>query len=485
MKNNETFFKGKIKRIDYCFDTYSVEDIIFRVVNVDGIYFFAEEITTGSIFPIYEFIGKRNSKGILFKTTSYLENGRYFVYYPLIADKTIFKCKLDERPGSLDGLKIASYDEINRYLRRKLNNKEWKQKLSNLEKTNTFMCDLKLLKEKISLVKKEEFKINFDSNKIEYDDNAKKINIDKISNYGYDLSTQKELCNLIGRESEINKIIRTLTISGESVLLVGPTGSGKTAIVERIAYYTNDNTNKWLRGKTIFYVDTASLTAGTNYRGQFEEKIQKLLKFSSENKGQLILFIDEIHILYGLGRTHDSSIDAMNILKPYLSKGEITIIGATTNDEYKKYIAEDSAFENRLEKINISLPDKDLNIEILMAYIKELQIKYNIKLNINEDYMISVVEYLIDITDPVNQKNIGDIKIPNPKISKRILKDAFTEAIYQGKDFVTIDDLCFAIIDCDKLSPTIRKEKARKLKEKLNFMKQLESNKTILKLQRK
>jgi len=110
--------------------------------------------------------------------------------------------------------------------------------------------------------------------------------------------------------------------------LIGASGAGKTVIVENLALEIKQKSNTWLNNKTIFYVNTSALVVDTRYSGEFEKKIQTLIDFCIKNRGKIILFIDEIHMLYGLGRTKDSSLDAMNILKPYIESGDIIIIGA-------------------------------------------------------------------------------------------------------------------------------------------------------------
>ena len=123
-----------------------------------------------------------------------------------------------------------------------------------------------------------------------------------------------------------------------------------------------NNDCEWLNGKTIISVNPSSLVANAKYLGTFESRMKKLIDFCLANQGKVILFIDEIHKLYGLGRTENSSMDAMNILKPYLSRGEITVIGATTEEEYQMYMANDSAFLRRYEKVELLPPEKELNI---------------------------------------------------------------------------------------------------------------------------
>lgn len=142
---------------------------------------------------------------------------------------------------------------------------------------------------------------NRESNK-EYNENDyPSLNLRPISNMGFDLSTQQELCNLIGREEELKKIIKTVAIKGKSVILLGEPGAGKTSIIEKLALDIRNRKSRFLNGKVIFSLNTANVVAGTKYRGEFEERLRELIDFCKKNKGKIILFIDEIHTLYGLG----------------------------------------------------------------------------------------------------------------------------------------------------------------------------------------
>jgi len=224
----------------------------------------------------------------------------------------------------------------------------------------------------------------------------------------------------------------------------------------------------WLNGKIIFSLNLSSLISGTKYRGEFENNLNNVIDFCNKYQGQIILFIDEIHNLYGLGRTDDSSIDAMNILKPYISNGTIVVIGATTKLEYEKYMSNDAAFLRRFDKLELSLPDTNMNVEILLSYIKELEEKYNVVLDMDDNKRIRLAEYIVNITDIKNQRVVGDTKVTNPTLCKSVIEDAFVEAVYNKQDKVSVKDISLSILSCDKLSPTFRKEKAEKLRLFLN-----------------
>jgi ATP-dependent Clp protease ATP-binding subunit ClpB len=148
---------------------------------------------------------------------------------------------------------------------------------------------------------------------------------------------------------------------------VGPAGVGKTAIVEGLAgEIVKGRVPDLLKGKTVFTMELGSLIAGTKFRGEFEERIQHLLKFAKEGAGQYIIFIDEIHQLVGAGKT-DGAMDAANLLKPALARGELHCIGATTDDEFQKYILNDPALERRFRKVPVNEPSKEDSIEIMMG----------------------------------------------------------------------------------------------------------------------
>ncbi len=209
---------------------------------------------------------------------------------------------------------------------------------------------------------------------------------------------------VIGRSKEIRAVMEILgRRSKNNPVLVGAPGVGKTAIIEGLAEaIVKDKVPDVLKGKTIYSMELGSLLAGTKFRGDFEERIQKLLKFTEAGAGQYIIFIDEIHQLIGAGKT-DGAMDAANLLKPALSRGEIHCIGATTYDEYQKYILNDAALERRFRQVNVNEPSKEDSIEILMGIRDKFEGHHGIK--INDDAIYSSV-YLSDqyITD----KNLPD-----------------------------------------------------------------------------
>lgn len=197
-----------------------------------------------------------------------------------------------------------------------------------------------------------------------------------------ELAEAGKLDPVIGRTKEIRAVMEILGRRGKNnPVLVGPAGVGKTAIVEGLAgEIIKGQVPDVLSGKTVYSLDLGSLMAGTKYRGEFEERLQSLLKFIKAQNGQAILFIDEIHQLVGAGRT-DGAMDAANLLKPALARGELHCIGATTPDEYQKYILNDSALDRRFRSVPVNEPSKEDAIEILMGIREKMEIHHGIKIS--------------------------------------------------------------------------------------------------------
>ena len=171
---------------------------------------------------------------------------------------------------------------------------------------------------------------------------------------------------VIGRDEEIRSITRVLSRrTKNNPVLIGEPGVGKTAIVEGLALrIERGDVPASLKNKTIWELDMASLVAGAKYRGEFEERLKKVLNEIKKSEGSIIMFIDEIHMIVGTGNT-EGAMDTSNILKPMLARGEIHVIGATTLNEYRKYIEKDGALERRFQKIIVKEPSVEDTITIL------------------------------------------------------------------------------------------------------------------------
>ena len=186
---------------------------------------------------------------------------------------------------------------------------------------------------------------------------------------------------VIGREDEIRRVLQVLSRrTKNNPVLIGEPGVGKTAIVEGIAQrIISQDVPETLQSKTIYSLDMGALIAGTQYRGQFEERLKAVVKEVSDANGEIILFIDELHTLIGAGATQ-GAMDAANILKPALARGELRAIGATTLDEFQQHIEKDSALERRFQKVYVAEPTVDDTISILRGLKERYEVHHGVRI---------------------------------------------------------------------------------------------------------
>jgi len=214
-----------------------------------------------------------------------------------------------------------------------------------------------------------------------------------LEKYGTDLTALArtgKLDPVIGRDTEIRDVIRILSRKTKNnPVLIGEPGVGKTAIVEGLAQRINrGDVPEGLKDRTVFSLDMTALMAGAMYRGQFEERLKAVLKKIKESEGRIILFIDEIHTIVGAGKTEGSS-DAGNMLKPMLARGELHCVGATTLDEYRKYMEKDAALERRFQPVMVDPPSEEDAVSILRG-IKERFEKYH-NVHIRDEAIVNAV----------------------------------------------------------------------------------------------
>ncbi len=215
-----------------------------------------------------------------------------------------------------------------------------------------------------------------------------------LRKYGRDLVASVadgKIDPVIGRDEEIRRVMEILSRkSKNNPVLIGDPGVGKTAVVEGLAWRIfKGDVPETLKNKTIFELDVGSLIAGAKYRGEFEERLKAVMKEVAESDGRIILFIDEIHTLIGAGAGGDSSLDAANILKPLLARGELHCIGATTLNEYRKYIEKDPAFARRMQKVLIDEPTVEDSIAILRGIKGRYEQHHGVE--ISDDAIIAAV----------------------------------------------------------------------------------------------
>lgn len=266
-----------------------------------------------------------------------------------------------------------------------------------------------------------------------------------LNKYGYDMSDNDT--DLIGRDEEINDIIEILLRKNKNnPLLVGDAGVGKTAIVESLAKKINECDS--LKDYKIYNLDMSLILSGSKYRGDFEERLNEIIK-EVINNGKIILFIDEIHTIMSAGGS-EGAIDAANILKPYLCKNKLKIIGATTNYEYDKYISKDKALVRRFDVVYIKEPNKEDTFDILLKLKNKYKKYYGVEINNNNLKMI------LELSD----KYITDKKNPDKVLD-------------------LLDSVCSCVKNNNGKSVTkeyINKVLSRKINRKLEFNKELVLN---------
>ncbi len=284
-----------------------------------------------------------------------------------------------------------------------------------------------------------------------------------LESYGRDITEavkQNKVDPVIGRDEEIRSIIRILSRKTKNnPVLIGEPGVGKTAIVEGLAIrITKGDVPSTLKGKRIWSLDLGALIAGAKYRGEFEERLKKVLKEISDSNGDIILFIDEIHMIVGAGA--EGAMDAGNMLKPMLARGEIRLIGATTLNEYRKYIEKDGALERRLQKIMVKEPNVEDTITILRGLKEKFELFHSV--NIKDSALISAAT--------LSDRYITDRFLPDKAIDL-VDEACATIKMQMASVPVELDTLTRKIMSLEIEREAIKKEKdelSRKRREELD-----------------
>ncbi|HEY9782703.1 MAG TPA: ATP-dependent chaperone ClpB [Leptolyngbyaceae cyanobacterium] len=206
-----------------------------------------------------------------------------------------------------------------------------------------------------------------------------------LNKYGRELTEQArsgKLDPVIGRDEEIRRVIQVLSRrSKNNPVLIGEPGVGKTAIAEGLAQrIINGDVPESLKNRQLISLDMGSLIAGAKYRGEFEDRLRSVLKEVTESNGQIVLFIDELHTVVGAGTSSQGAMDAGNLLKPMLARGELRCIGATTLDEYRKYIEKDAALERRFQQVYVDQPTVETTISILRGLKERYEVHHSVKI---------------------------------------------------------------------------------------------------------
>ncbi|WGS64162.1 ATP-dependent Clp protease ATP-binding subunit [Marinitoga aeolica] len=293
--------------------------------------------------------------------------------------------------------------------------------------------------------------------------------IKQLEGYGTDLTdkaAKKELDPVIGREVEIRRLMEILARRKKNnPVLIGEAGVGKSAIVEGLAEkIINGDVPEVLKNKCIFSLDLTSLVAGTKYRGEFEKRMKKLMQILEKNK-DIILFIDELHMIVEAGAAEGSSMDAANVLKPALASGNITVIGATTPSEYRKFIEKDPALERRFQKIYVNEPTYEEALEILKGikskYEEHHKVKYTYSaleaaVNLSLRYITDrfLPDKAVDLIDEAGARvRLNALTLPNnlKKILNKITElENKKDYLIQNNKYEEIDEIKSQISDLKK-----------------------------------
>ncbi len=281
--------------------------------------------------------------------------------------------------------------------------------------------------------------------------------------YGEDLTFKRYVTNpAIAREDEIHKMMIVLLTPEKSAILVGHAGIGKTAIVEGLAYkIQNNEVPDALKGYRIIKINSTSLLGKITVDGK-EEMVISLLMSELKNMTKTILFIDEIHTL--IGGSGSGPMDLANILKPALDRGDIKVVGATTTQEYNLYVIRDRAFLRRFDKIEVVEPDVDTTVKILMGSLPKIEKQTGVKFKYNEYVTEKMVRAIVDATS--EYKRVYGLAAMYPDVSFSVLTQAFSNALYENRNEVTILDVYNAIKNSKRIYPDSIVKELKEFKEK-------------------
>lgn len=269
----------------------------------------------------------------------------------------------------------------------------------------------------------------------------KKKRISILDNYGENFQNKDYITNpAIGRDEQIKQLILILLTPDKSAVLIGKPGVGKTATVEGLAYRIQiGEIPEVLKGYQVIKVNTSALLGVDPVTG--EAKIQTLID-ELKTKSKLILFIDEIHTLMG---TKGEALDFANMFKPALDRGDIKVIGATTTEEYERYILRDKAFVRRFQKVEINEPTREENIQILIGTLPKIEKRTGAKMMYSSFVQRKMMEFITDITS--EYKRIYEIGSRYPDVSLTLVQQAFSNALFENRKEVSVMDFRVAIIN--------------------------------------
>ena len=271
-----------------------------------------------------------------------------------------------------------------------------------------------------------------------------------IEKYGINFTEQEYVVNpAIGREKEIRELSLVLLTPDKSAILTGKPGTGKTAIVEGLAYLIQRNeVPDALKGYTIIKVDTQALMGTVKETG--DSRVQTLIDEILAHE-KYILFIDEIHTL--INATSESALDFANMFKTGLGRGDLKVIGATTSAEYERYILRDKAFTRRFQRIDIAEPDKDMTTKIVTGVIPRIEHSTGIKMGYTPFIWEKIARFIVELTTEYNR--VYEVSGRYPDVPITLLSQAFSEALFDNKNVVTISHVRKAIENSKAVYPDV------------------------------
>ena len=279
-----------------------------------------------------------------------------------------------------------------------------------------------------------------------------------LDTYGENLTGDKYIVNpAVARDKELKDLVMVLLTPEKSACLVGKPGIGKTAIVEGLAYriQLNDIPNA-LKGYSVYKIGAPALT-GT------QDGVNKVIQLVNELKtrDKIILFIDEIHML--IGARDSGPMDLANMFKEGLGRGTVKLIGATTDDEYERYILRDKAFVRRLQRIDISEPTQEMCVQILMRTVPKIEIQTGVKLNYTDFIKEKIIKFIVNMTS--EYKRVYEISSRYPDIALGLLRQAFSAALFDNQSEVKFKHIYEAVKNTKAVYPDVIKKELLVFKE--------------------
>lgn len=458
--NDYLEFKSKARK--------EIKDVVFKAIEIYKVLEYKKiDYYSYSMEKSMDIVDKYSFATLIAILDSDKKLNDYFKRYGITIEKIIDYLAIDLTdvlklyPDQLESEFIHGYGS---FIQKITNTYEWKQiDIINLvdnviyeyrDDSDAMKSFLKDNKISISDVSKGLLNLDEEDFLEDIKQNKEKTN---LTGFGYYLTGDIGK-NIKGREKEIRDLEASLIAPG-NVIVIGEAGVGKTAVVEHLAYLINHNrVPNILKDKKIFSLDLVKIMANTTYRGDLEAKLDKLIN-SLEKDNNTILFIDEIHMIMGAGKSSSDNIDIANMIKSYLSNRKIQIIGATTTLEYEKYILDDKAFRRRFNKVVIDEP----NEEVLYDILNTKRIEYENKLNIRMEDVDKSIRLLIESTRK-SHRDYSD-NLCNPTLSLNILGRSFAYTAVDSKKSVTLSSLADSILAEDTLYRGSREDYANKLKK--------------------